>query len=248
MKNIDQWHPSKFIYRKNKLIGSRDPKEVGVSSRLMADIVAAHYELHLKQHVKGKLIDLGCGKVPLYAAYKDLSSSWICVDWGNALQKNIHLDYECDLNQPLPFSPGEFDTIILSDVLEHLSQPELLWHEMARILAPGGKVIMNVPFYYCIHSAPFDFFRYTEYALRYFAQSSGFSVVLLKPMGGVPEIATDLLAKSVNLLPWPGKYIAMAAQKMCSLFIKAGIGEKISVKTGKTFPLGYFMVAEKLTS
>jgi len=96
-------------------MSSRDPKEVGVSSRLMADIVAAHYDLHLKQHVSGKLIDLGCGKVPLYAAYKDLSASWVCVDWGNALQENIHLDFECDLNQPLPFAAGEFNTVILSD-------------------------------------------------------------------------------------------------------------------------------------
>src|SRR6267142_5681608 len=72
MKNIELWRPSKFIYRKNKLMGSRDPKEVGISSRLMADIVAAHYDQHLKQHVGGKLVDLGCGKVPLYAAYRDL--------------------------------------------------------------------------------------------------------------------------------------------------------------------------------
>ncbi len=245
MKNTGQWRPSKFIYRKNKLIGSRDPGEVGVSSRLMADIVAAHYDVHLKQHVSGKLIDLGCGKVPLYAAYKDLSASQTCVDWGNAFQKNIHLDVECDLNQPLPFASGEFDTIILSDVLEHLSKPESLWHEMARILAPGGKVIMNVPFYYCIHAAPFDFFRYTEYALCNFAQSAGFNVILLKSLGGVPEILADLLAKTFNFFPWGGKYLAIITQKTCSLFIKTGIGKKISMKTSKTFPLGYFMVAGK---
>ena len=201
-------------------MGSRDPGEVGISSRLMADIVAAHYDLHLKQHVRGRLIDLGCGKVPLYAAYKDLSSSWVCVDWGNALQKNIHLDYECDLNQPLPLPSDTFDTVILSDVLEHLSKPGLVWQEMARILTPGGKVIMNVPFYYCIHAAPYDFFRYTEYALHDFAQSAGFKVVLLKPMGGVPEIFADLLAKTFNLIPWPGKYLAIITQKTCALLIK----------------------------
>jgi len=245
MKNIELWRPSKFIYRKNKLMGSRDPKEVGISSRLMADIVAAHYDQHLKQHVGGKLVDLGCGKVPLYAAYRDLSTSWVCVDWGKALQENIYLDYECDLGQPLPFASGEFNTVILSDVLEHLSKPESLWYEMARILTPGGKVIMNVPFYYCIHAAPFDFFRYTEYALQYFAQSAGFTVVLLKPMGGVPEILADLLAKMFNLIPWPGKYLAIITQRACSLFIKTGLGKKISMKTSKTFPLGYFMVAGK---
>jgi SAM-dependent methyltransferase len=246
MKNTEQWRPSKFIQRKNKLIGSRDIKEVGVSSRLMADIVATHYDLHLKQHVNGRLVDLGCGKVPLFAAYKNYISECICVDWANTVEKNIHLDRECNLNDPLPFVDAEFNTIVLSDVLEHLSKPESLWKEMSRILAPGGKLIMNVPFYYCLHAAPFDFFRYTEYALAYFAQSTGFRVLLLKPMGGVPEILTDILAKNANFIPGVGKYLAMVIQKMCSLLLKTRFGKKISAKTSKTFPLGYFMIAEKI--
>jgi SAM-dependent methyltransferase len=48
------------------------------------------------------------------------------------------LDFECDLTKPLPFADGEFDTIILSDVLEHVPQPERLWSEIALSAIPGA--------------------------------------------------------------------------------------------------------------
>ncbi len=69
MKNKNLWSPSKYIFRNGRLIASRNSKEVSISSRLIADIVAQNYEMIIKNHVKGRLIDLGCGKVPLYQAY-----------------------------------------------------------------------------------------------------------------------------------------------------------------------------------
>ena len=148
MRNRDKWRPSKYIYQNGKLIASRDPKEVGVGSRLIVDLIAEIYDNNLRQHARGKLLDLGCGKVPLFSAYKDYVTDNICVDWENTLHKNEYLDSECDLTKTLPFKDGEFDTIILSDVLEHIPQPEHLWKEMSRSLSIGGKIIINVPFYY----------------------------------------------------------------------------------------------------
>ena len=40
MRNKEKWKPSKYIYKKGRLIASRDPKEVGISSRLIADLIA----------------------------------------------------------------------------------------------------------------------------------------------------------------------------------------------------------------
>lgn len=148
MRNRDKWHPSKYVYRNRTLIASRDRNEVGVQSILIGDLVAGFYDKHLRQHARGRLLDLGCGKVPLFIIYKDYATEVTCVDWEHSLHKNEYLDLECNLTEPLPFNDGEFDTIILSDVLEHIPQPDRLWMEMFRILAAGGKIIMNVPFYY----------------------------------------------------------------------------------------------------
>ena len=44
------------------------------------------------------------------------------------------------------FEPGEFDTIVIAEVLEHLLQPEAFIDEAARLLAPDGRLIVTVPF------------------------------------------------------------------------------------------------------
>jgi len=241
MNNKENWKPTKYIYKKGRLIASRDKKEVGIGSRLLADIIAEFYDTNLKKYAKGKLLDLGCGKVPLYHAYKDYVSDNICVDW----KMNNYLDFEHNLSKPLPFPDNEFDTIILSDVLEHIYRPELLWKEMYRILSPHGKIIMNVPFFYWIHAYPYDFHRYTEFALKQYVEDSRFKLILLERIGGIPEILTDIFAKTTMTIPLIGKSLSTFAQFITKLFVKTSIGKRISQKTSRLFPLGYFLIAEK---
>lgn len=245
MKNRDRWKPSKYITTEGRLIASRDSNEVNVGSRLMADTIARFYGKNLRDHAKGKLLDLGCGKVPLFEAYKEFIDENICVDWEKTQHKNEYLDRECDLNAPLPFADGEFDTIILSDVLEHIAEPDRLWKEMARILSPGGKVIVSVPFYYWLHEQPHDYYRYTEYALRRFAERSGLRVIRLESMGGSPEVMADIFSKNILHLPFIGPSLAALTQWFTAGFIRTSPGKKLSDATRTIFPFGYFLVAEK---
>ena len=80
MRNYDIWQPSKYVYRNGKLTASRDEREVGVSSRLIVDLVAGVYDKGLRQYARGKLLDLGCGKVPLFMAYRDYLTHNVCAD------------------------------------------------------------------------------------------------------------------------------------------------------------------------
>lgn len=245
MKNRDNWQPSKYVYQKGRLIASRDPAEVGVSSRLITDLIAEVYDINLPQHVKGKLLDLGCGKVPLYMAYKDHVTDNIAVDWGDSLHRNEYLDFECDLTNSLPFNDGEFDTIVMSDVLEHIPEPEILWREISRILAMNGKVIMNVPFYYWLHEQPHDYYRYTEFALRRFVKVSELRLLQLNSIGGAPEILADIFAKTIIRVPKVGRALAVFSQWITAYFIRTKYGAKVSQATRQSFPLGYFLIAEK---
>lgn len=246
MKNEHEWVPSKFVYHNGKLVASSHPGEVAVGSRLIANTIARFYHTHLSDHCRGKLIDLGCGKAPLYEAYKDLVESAICVDWPNASHGKDYLDFECDLTQELPFQDQEFDTIILSDVLEHIPEPEKLLQEMYRILRNEGKALINVPFFYWLHETPYDYYRYTEFGLRYLAESAGFKVVTLTAMGGFPEVLTDITAKFLQFRPVIGKPLAHLIQAITAGLIKTKLGQTLSARTGKVFPLGYFMVVEKV--
>jgi len=53
---------------------------------------------------------------------------------------------EMDKDNPvLPFSANSFDVVVTIDVHEHLSNPELLNQELARLVKDGGKVIVTTP-------------------------------------------------------------------------------------------------------
>jgi SAM-dependent methyltransferase len=245
MKNKDKWVPNKYVYKKGKLAASRDTNEVGVASRLITNIIAAFYDTYIPQYARGNLIDLGCGKVPLYEMYRQYTTDNICVDWDNSLHSGMYVDYECDLAGELPFRDGEFDTLILSDVLEHILRPDIVWKEISRILSPGGTGFINTPFFYCLHEIPNDYFRYTEFALKHFAETYGFKILIFRSIGGTPEILGDLFAKHFIHIPMIGGFLANGVQLITQAFIKTSLGKRISEKTGRIYPLGYFMVLEK---
>jgi SAM-dependent methyltransferase len=241
MKNIERWRASKFVRSRGRLRGSRDRRELGVGSRLISDLVTALYEQHLRAHVRGRLLDLGCGKVPLYGAYAPFASEVTCVDWGDG----EHIDIICDLTQPLPLADDRFDTIILSDVLEHIPEPAQLWREMTRVLAPQGRIIMNVPFYYSVHAHPHDYYRYTCFALERFVALNGLELVLLVPVGGIAEIMADLFAKAFSKLPLLGPPMAMLTQFIASAFYRTRLGARVARTSSRHFPFGYFMIAQR---
>jgi len=56
MKDKEKWKPSKFTHRNGKLMASRNPDDVAVSSRLSADIVASYYDTYIGRYACGKLL------------------------------------------------------------------------------------------------------------------------------------------------------------------------------------------------
>jgi len=205
-------------------------------------LVAEQYSLHLPEHCRGELLDLGCGKVPLYGLYRDLVSGVVCVDWAQTLNASNHLDHELDLTKPLPLGDDSFDTILLSDVLEHLPEPGRLLAEVSRLLRPGGKLIGNTPFLYWLHERPHDYFRYTDVALRRLLESAQLEVLSLRAVGGYGEVLTDLLAKRFTSFGVPGRLLARAVQALTwQLNNNARRAERDTA-----FPAGYFFVATKV--
>ncbi len=248
MKNSASWEASKFVYRGGRLRASKDSRSVGVASRLSVDVIASLYDEQLPLHARGRLLDLGCGRVPLFASYRNLVSDCVCVDWANTPHRNEYLDLECDLSETLPLPDQEFDTIILSDVLEHIAEPQALWFEMARTLKVGGKLLLNVPFFYWLHEEPHDFYRYTEFALRRYAELTGLRLITLVATGGTLEILADLLAKSVVRIPLIGRPVAICLQSATGWLVRTSLGRRLSRATGKRFPFGYFLVAQRVTA
>lgn len=246
MKNELLWQPSKFVFRHGKLRASKNRSEVGVGSRLIADYVALAYDNNIPVYAKGKLLDLGCGKVPLYEKYRAYVSDITCVDWSFSPHQTSHLDLEWDLTTGLPFDDCSYDTIVLSDVLEHIPNPTHLLGEISRVLRFNGVLIFNVPFLYNIHEHPYDFFRYTVFGLERIVSDAELEVEHLKVLGGAPEVIAVLLAKIVQKVPILGKTFAVAIQSCVAISVRrVRLFKRLSERTGHLFPLGYFVVARK---
>ena len=127
MKNKHLWKPSKFIMTADGCKISRVPHEVEIGSRFIGDLIAEAYEKVIPQHTQGLLLDLGCGKVPLYEMYKNYVSDNICVDWENTLHKSPYLDYEFDLNQGIPLASEQFETLALILVTDILIKRKIIF-------------------------------------------------------------------------------------------------------------------------
>ena len=246
MRNVEQWRPTKFVRMGDLLRASDVPAHVSVSSRFAADIVAPYYDRAIRDHAHGRLLDMGCGYVPLYDAYRDLVSENICIDWQNTAHVNPYLDQIVDLTGALPFERASFDTVLLTDVLEHIPEPASLMCEIARILRPNGKLILGVPFFYWLHEVPHDYYRYTEFALRRFCELSGLRVVEIVPYGGLPEVLLDLSSKGLNFLPRPVAAVLRPFHTSAALLGKTKPLRKLSERTRPSFPLGYVLCAEKM--
>jgi SAM-dependent methyltransferase len=242
MKNEQAWRATKFSFANGSLgVGpSASPASWGLTQ-----LVAKAYERHLPQHVHGRLVDLGCGRVPLYGAYRSLVSQVTCVDWSGNVESTQHLDIAHDLNQPLPLESRRYDTAILSDVLEHIRRPEALLAEVERILAPGGKLLLNVPFFYWLHEQPHDYFRYSEHALRSFIAHSGLRLILLEGLGGAPEVLADVVGKHVAQVPLVGASAARLLQQGTAAVARFAPLARALAPSRQRFPMAYFLVAEK---
>jgi len=246
MLNEALWRPSKFIQRGGRLRSSLNVQDVAIGSRLMADMVASVYADRIPKYATGDLLDVGCGSVPLYGTYRPFVANITCVDWENCLHGTRHIDLPMDLTQRLALEDASFDTLILSDVLEHVPNPENLWHEMFRVSRPGATLLCNTPFYYWLHEQPHDYYRYTNFALSRFCRIAGFNLVELSEYGGVPEVLGDILAKMLVRLPLLGSGIAHGIQSTVYWSRRRiSFVERISNRSAKSWPFGYFLVARK---
>jgi SAM-dependent methyltransferase len=84
----------------------------------------------------------------------------------------------------LPFRTGTFQAALHMVTLEHLPEPGLALAEIARTLAPGGRLLIAAPHEWEVHQAPHDYFRYTRFGLQYLLEKAGLEVIELRAVGG----------------------------------------------------------------
>jgi len=160
----------------------------------------------ISHEISGKILDIGCGRKP----YKELFNYTSYIGLDMKLTGHQHNNSQIDVfynGQELPFHNNSFDSIIMTEVLEHIFNPEEILAEMNRVLKQEGKLLLTIPFLWIEHEEPYDYARYTPYALEYLLKRNGFSVIYQKKILNdlrclVQLFTTFLLNKSINNVPW----------------------------------------------
>ncbi len=89
------------------------------------------------------LLDAGCGRtVPVLRKYLGRTERLIGVELVDFTDVPAGIEtYNADLAR-LPLEPASVDLIMSRSVFEHLTDPEPVYKEFARVLRPGGRVIV----------------------------------------------------------------------------------------------------------
>ncbi len=149
---------------------------------ILYDISDRYLEKYSK-YIKGHLVDLGCGEAPYKEYFLQYADKYTGVDWTKTLH-NSKADVVSDLNKNIELEDEVADSIISLSVMEHLCEPQIFLNESYRILKKGGVMILQVPWQWWIHEAPYDYFRYTPYGLKYIFEKAGFEDIEIEAQTG----------------------------------------------------------------
>ncbi len=129
--------------------------------------------------VKGVTLDVGCGQRPYEKTFFSGAAKYVGTDY---LSERSRPDVVCSALD-LPFEKNSFDTVVSTEVLEHVPDPLRAMREMQRVLRPGGYLVLSTPMYWPRHEVPYDFFRYPYDGILYLVKESGFELTKLYNRG-----------------------------------------------------------------
>jgi ubiquinone/menaquinone biosynthesis C-methylase UbiE len=149
----------------------------------------------------------------------------------------------------MPFPSSTFDTVLTSQMLEHVLRPASCLKEIARVLKPNGLLILTVPQQNELHSEPNDFWRFTKHGMVYLLEESGFEIVRLIQRGGFFScVAQSFIRVGIDTFHPFSNRLAMKLMgpftKLLTL-IAINLDEKIRTEATRRHALGWCILARK---
>ena len=168
--------------------------------------------------------------------------------------------YICDLTA-IPVEDARYDAILFTQVMEHLPDPIAVVRELNRVLKPGGTLLYTGPLFYEEHEIPFDFHRYTQFAVRRIFSEAGFTIRALHWLEGYMGTLHYQLKRMARHMPLsPGKIGGgVTAWLLTALFVllkptlrlTASLAGRCDVRkrySESGFPINYVALVEKTGS
>ncbi len=121
-----------------------------------------------------------------------------------ALQKDYEygaLDYVCDITR-IPIADGSFDVVLCTEVFEHIPDPIAALRELARLLKPGGALILTVPANCLRHFDPYFFYAgFSDRWLGHWLEKFDFELVEFEQDGNYFQWIALEIARCMKRYP-----------------------------------------------
>jgi len=142
-----------------------------------------------------RALDVGCGAQPFRPALESLGYTYTGLD---AVQNpDGAVDIVCAIDETLPqalIDRGPFQFMLCTEVLEHVADWNAAFANLAGLLADGGYLFVTCPFFYPLHEEPYDFWRPTVHALRFYADRVGLQTTAIEGVGDAWDVLGTLSA------------------------------------------------------
>ena len=139
-------------------------------------------------------MDLGCGNKPYLSEFKNVVE-YIGLDIeqsGNHEGKSkVDVFYD---GKTIPFENNSIDGVFSSETFEHIFNLEEVLNEIHRVLKKDGLLLATCPFFWPEHEAPYDFARYTSFAIKDLLIRNGFEIVSYEKTGNYFKAMLQILA------------------------------------------------------
>jgi len=193
----------------------------------------------------GRLLDVGCGHKPYAPLFLSHVDEYIGLDLVESPAGN-----DADIIGSvlaLPFDDASFDTVLATQVIEHVAEPQAMMREIARVLRPDGRALITAPLFWPLHETPHDFYRYTSYGLEHLAAEAGLTVEQMTERGGFWSLMAQLFVEYYeNYRPhrWIFRRTAPLVRRLRPRLFK--LAQRLDMRYPRTeFTLGYAMMARK---
>jgi SAM-dependent methyltransferase len=139
----------------------------------------------------GTVVDVGCGAQP-YRGLLSADTRYVGLDTESA---DENFGYDVPDVLPIgsdgrwPLDDGSADLVLATETLEHVPDPPAFLAEARRVLPPGGRVIITVPFAARWHYIPHDYWRFTPSGIKLILEQAGFGEVVVHARGNERTVA-----------------------------------------------------------
>lgn len=134
------------------------------------------------KHLPGRVLSVGSGRDADGAGgrYRDYFRDAASYTTSDVVATPL-CDLQLDARAMTSVPDASYEAVLCSFVLEHVDDCHAAVAECRRVLAPGGVLLVGLPFQQPLHRVPGDYWRFTEFGVRYLLR--GFDVRKVVPIG-----------------------------------------------------------------